>query len=110
MCFLFFLFCFVVGLFVAVFCSLFSLSFCVFRRSNLGTVFSDRFGLQSIYNRRKAALFGQANEAKIEVLEPTDQVPSLDPKIFTEKSFGLLLVFLFFAFKVFLACANSSDA
>ncbi|VDD95879.1 unnamed protein product [Enterobius vermicularis] len=48
------------------------------RRSNLGGVFSDRFGLQSIYNRRKAALFGLVNENKVESLQPTDDVPALD--------------------------------
>uniref|UniRef100_A0A0N5B069 Dynactin subunit 4 n=1 Tax=Syphacia muris TaxID=451379 RepID=A0A0N5B069_9BILA len=53
------------------------------RRSNLGGVFSDRFGLQLIYNRRKAALMGLANENKVESLETTDDVPQLNPEIFS---------------------------
>uniref|UniRef100_A0A915PFE5 Dynactin subunit 4 n=1 Tax=Setaria digitata TaxID=48799 RepID=A0A915PFE5_9BILA len=53
------------------------------RRSNLGAVLSDRFGLQTMYNRRKAAL-AERTEKKFPVLEPTDDVPLLDETIFDE--------------------------
>uniref|UniRef100_A0A0R3RF98 Dynactin subunit 4 n=1 Tax=Elaeophora elaphi TaxID=1147741 RepID=A0A0R3RF98_9BILA len=54
------------------------------RRSNLGTVLSDRFGLQTMYNRRKAAL-AERTEKEFSVLEPTDDVPPLDDSIFDEQ-------------------------
>ncbi|CAG9539777.1 unnamed protein product [Cercopithifilaria johnstoni] len=53
------------------------------RRSNLGTVLLDRFGLQTMYNRRKAALAEQT-EKSFPVLEPTDDVSPLDNSIFNE--------------------------
>ncbi|VDM19523.1 unnamed protein product [Wuchereria bancrofti] len=53
------------------------------RRSNLGAVLSDRFGLQTMYNRRKAAL-AERTEKKLPTLEPTDDVPWLDDYIFSE--------------------------
>lgn len=58
-----------------------------FRRSNLGTVLSDRFGLQTMYNRRKAAL-AERTEKKFPILEPTDDVPLLDDSIFDEHEIG----------------------
>lgn len=59
----------------------------------MGGVFSDRFGLQSIYNRRKAALFGLVNENKVESLQPTDDVPALDLAEILADSGGIVLIF-----------------
>ncbi|VDK80600.1 unnamed protein product [Litomosoides sigmodontis] len=53
------------------------------RRSNLGSVLSDRFGLQTMYNRRKAAL-AERTEKRFPILEPTDDVEPLDDSIFNE--------------------------
>ncbi|VDN18103.1 unnamed protein product [Gongylonema pulchrum] len=54
------------------------------RKSNFGNTFSDRFGLQTMYNRRKAALAEQT-EKKFPVLEATSDVPQLDESIFNEQ-------------------------
>ncbi|KAM3723684.1 Dynactin subunit [Dirofilaria immitis] len=58
------------------------------RRSNLGVVLSDRFGLQTMYNRRKAAL-AERTEKKFPVLEPTDDIIPLDDSIFNEHEINL---------------------
>lgn len=59
-----------------------------FRRSNLGAVLSDRFGLQTMYNRRKAALV-ERTEKKFPSLESTHDVPLLDDSIFDEHEIGI---------------------
>ncbi|VDM43629.1 unnamed protein product [Toxocara canis] len=53
------------------------------RRSNLGSAFGDRFGLQTMYNRRKA-LLTERHAIDVPKLESTDSVPELDESIFTE--------------------------
>ncbi|VDN02204.1 unnamed protein product [Thelazia callipaeda] len=53
------------------------------RRSSMGNVLSDRFGLQTMYNRRKAAL-AERTDKKFPVLEATADVPELDDSIFSE--------------------------
>ncbi|VDP14077.1 unnamed protein product [Onchocerca flexuosa] len=58
------------------------------RRSNLGAVLSDRFGLQTMYNRRKAAL-AERTEKKFPTLEPTDDIMPLDDSIFDEQEIDI---------------------
>uniref|UniRef100_A0A1I7VJZ6 Dynactin subunit 4 n=1 Tax=Loa loa TaxID=7209 RepID=A0A1I7VJZ6_LOALO len=53
------------------------------RRTNLSTVLPDRFGLQTMYNRRKAML-AERTEKKFPALESTDDVAPLDDSIFDE--------------------------
>uniref|UniRef100_A0A914ZPA8 Dynactin subunit 4 n=1 Tax=Parascaris univalens TaxID=6257 RepID=A0A914ZPA8_PARUN len=58
------------------------------RRSNLGTAFGDRFGLQTMYNRRKA-LLTERPVTELPKLEPTALVSELDESIFTEEELDL---------------------
>lgn len=57
-----------------------------YRRANQA-VFSDRFGLQTVINRRRA-LLAEKVVVKYPTQEPTDEPPKLDEAVYTEKITG----------------------